>query len=192
MIPPEQLFAAVCTRRHVVTSSMEPNSQEVVPSYCRRCGARVLTRCDGCQAPVLGVVGRIAARYVTTDKDEARLARVVVADLGVGGWLRQRRFTPDPFCWRCGRPHPWATREQLIGKLHSLVDDQGDDLGEAERQAVNERLAVLVESDSEVSNEERVRAGLLIRRLAPKMWEAALPVLQSVLAAEIRRQLGLP
>jgi hypothetical protein len=37
-----------------------------------------------------------------------------------------------------------------------------------------------------------VRAGQRIRHLAPKAWEAALPVLQSVLTAEAKRQLGLP
>lgn len=174
MIPPEQLFAAVCTRGHVVTSALEPHSEDVVPSFCRRCGARVLTHCDDCQASVLGVVGTISRRLVYNDEGGSEWATVVVA--GVGSWRRRRRYTPDPFCWSCGRPYPWATREQLIGKLHSLVDDQGDDLGEGDRQAVNERLTVLVESAGEVSNEERVKAGLLIRRLAPKMWEAALPV----------------
>jgi hypothetical protein len=50
---------------------------------------------------------------------------------------------------------------------------------------------VLSRPDAEVSEEERVRAGETIRRLAPKAWEVFLPVAQSVLTAEVKRRLGL-
>jgi len=110
-------------------------------------------------------------------------------------WLRRayrlmlRRHRADPFCWKCGKPYPWATREQRIGHLYNLIDFE-DDLDEADRLTLTEQVAVL--SKPEASDEQRVEAGSLIKRLAPKMWEAALPILQTVLSAEIRRQLGLP
>lgn len=52
------------------------------------------------------------------------------------------------------------------------------------------QIAVL--EKSEASDAQRMGPGSVIKRLAPKMWEAALPVLQTVLSAEIRRQLRLP
>jgi hypothetical protein len=98
---------------------------------------------------------------------------------------------PDPFCWNCGKPYPWATREQRIGHLYNLIDFQ-DNLDEADRLTIIEQIAMLSKPEDEASDEQRVKAGSVIKRLAPKMWEAASPVLQTVLSAELRRQLGLP
>jgi hypothetical protein len=44
----------------------------------------------------------------------------------------------------------------------------------------------------EVTDEDRVRAGHRIMNLGPQAWNAALPVLQSLLMAEVKRRLGLP
>jgi hypothetical protein len=41
------------------------------------------------------------------------------------------------------------------------------------------QIAVLSEPVDEVTDDERVQAGQRMRSLAPKAWEAALPVLQS-------------
>jgi hypothetical protein len=43
-----------------------------------------------------------------------------------------------------------------------------------------------------VSDEQQIRAGERLRGLAPKMWEAALPILQSLLTAKAKEKLGLP
>jgi hypothetical protein len=76
------------------------------------------------------------------------------------------------FCWKCGRAYPWATREQMLGKLYDTLDDSHD-LDEAELLIVREQIAVLTEPVDEVSDEEQVRAGERLRGLAPKAWEAA-------------------
>jgi hypothetical protein len=97
---------------------------------------------------------------------------------------------PESFCWDCGKPYPWATREERIGKLYDEIDYE--DLDEATLLTVREQIAVLSAPADEVTDDDRVRAGRRIRNLAPKLWEAGLPVLQSVLTAEAKRQLGLP
>ena len=97
---------------------------------------------------------------------------------------------PDSFCWHCGEPYSWAAREERVGKLYDLIDHE--DLDEATLLTVREQIAVLSEPVDEVTDDDRVRAGQRLRNLAPKLWEAALPVLQSVLTAEAKRQLGLP
>jgi hypothetical protein len=113
--------------------------------------------------------------------------------LGATGdsFFRRSKRRPEPFCWNCGKPYPWATREQRIGHLYNLINFQPN-LDEADRLTITEQLAVLSKPPDEASDEQLVKAGSVIKRLAPKMWEAALPVLQTVLSAEIRRQLGLP
>jgi hypothetical protein len=97
---------------------------------------------------------------------------------------------PESFCWDCGKPYPWATREERIGKLYDEIDYE--DLDEETELTVREQLAVLSAPADEATDDDRVRAGRRIRNLAPKLWEAGLPVLQSVLTAEAKRQLGLP
>ncbi len=164
MIHHNQPLAAVCMRGHVVTSIIFPDY--LVPNHCRRCGAPVLTKCFSCPAPILGTPN-------------------------TSSLFRKYKYQPDPFCWSCGRPYPWATRQQRLGHLYNLIDFQ-DDLDEADRLTIMEQVAVLSKPEDEVSDEQRVQAGSVIKRLAPKMWEAALPILQTVLSAELRKQLGLP
>jgi hypothetical protein len=155
-------------RGHVVTNvlPLEESSGWVVPSYCRECGAPVLQECLSCGAEILS---NFADHWFTGPK--------VIP------------LPPDHFCWNCGKPYPWATREQRIAHLYNLMDYEPN-LDEADRLTIQEQIAVL--SEPKASDEQLVEAGSRIKRLAPKMWEAALPVLQSVLSAEIRRQLGLP
>jgi hypothetical protein len=164
VITPDRLYSAVCMRGHVITDSISPGESTGVPNFCRRCGAPVITTCSNCSAPILG---------------------------GYAGMLVAAERRPDPFCWNCGEPYPWATREQRIGHLYNLIDFQ-DDLDKADRLTIIEQIAVLSKPEDEASDEQRVEAGSVIRRLAPKMWGAALPVLQTVLSAELRRQMGLP
>jgi hypothetical protein len=144
----------------------EPPPPRVLPRHCGRCGARVLRTCPSCDAFILGTV----VLYAGHDNLER----------------------PESFCWDCGKPYPWATREERIGKLYDEIDHE--DLDEATLLTIQEQIAVLstpVDEDG-VTDDDRVRAGRLIRDLAPKAWEIGLPVIQSLLTAEAKRQLGLP
>jgi hypothetical protein len=82
----------------------------------------------------------------------------------------------------------WAGRAGA--ELYNVIDDEK--LDEADRLAVVEQIAVLSEPVDEVSDEDRVRAGKRVKSLAPKVWEAALPILQSLLTAKAKQELGLP
>ena len=206
VIPPNERYcAAVCRNGHVVNDALDPpappplprppgppawvegssvasgvveGSSSIgsspplppplpnVPRHCGRCGAAVVRACGSCEAPLLG---------------GERFAQ---------GGLKSAMKEPDPFCWDCGEPYPWATREQRLGQLYNLIDEE--DLDEAERLVVVEQIAVLSEPVDEVSDEQQIRAGERLRGLAPKVWEAALPILQSLLTAKAKEKLGLP
>jgi hypothetical protein len=78
-----------------------------------------------------------------------------------------------------------------VGKLYNLLDFE--DLDEAERLTVIEHIAVLTQPvDGDTSDEQRVRAGERLRRLAPQLWEAGLPIIQGLLTSAAKQQLGLP
>ncbi len=120
VITPDRLYSAVCMRGHVITDRISPGESTVVPSFCRRCGAPVVTKCSNCSSPILG---------------------------GYTGVLVAAERRPDPFCWNCGKPYSWATREQRIGHLYNLIDFQ-DDLDEADRLTIIEQIAVLSKGSS--------------------------------------------
>jgi hypothetical protein len=135
-----------------------------VDRFCAKCGTLVLTTCSNpdCRAPL------------------------PIPNIPGG----QRGSSP--FCTRCGEPHPWATREQRIGRLIDLLDSE-ESLGEAERLHVVEAIAVLGEPEDKGSSEDdRVRAGERFRSMAPKAWRVAVPVLTALLTSELRVRLGLP
>jgi Uncharacterized protein conserved in bacteria (DUF2321) len=135
-----------------------------VPRHCGRCGAPVLQACGSCEAPILGAV------------------RVMPG-------LPNEMKEPDPFCWDCGEPYPWASREERVVKLFDKIDYE--DLDEATLLTVREQIAVLSAPVDEATDDERVRAGNKIMNLAPEAWKAMLPIAQSLLTAEVKRRLGL-
>ena len=93
------------------------------------------------------------------------------------------------FCGGCGKAHPWATREELVGSLYNQLDFE--DLGEAERLRVAEALAVLADPESADDDERQTRAGEIVKSIAPRLWEFGKPVLIAVLTAAAQRRLGL-
>jgi len=173
--PPDRYLAAVCRNGHINKDYLDPPSQRyksrvvvgelppsTVPRFCGRCGAPVFTVCPSCESSILGAV---------------------VGDL-------DPMAQPESFCWACGDAYLWATREERMGKLYDLIDHE--DLDEATLLTVREQVAVLSTPVDEKTDEDRVRAGERFKRLAPKAWETALPVLQTLLTAEVKKRLGLP
>jgi hypothetical protein len=135
-----------------------------MPRFCGQCGARVLQMCVSCDAPLLGAL---------------------VSDLGE----RIRLHQPESFCWECGKAYPWATREERIGKLYDEIDHE--EMDEATELAVREQIAVLSAPVDDETDERRGQALERLKRLAPKMYEAALPILQGLVTAGVKKKFDL-
>jgi Uncharacterized protein conserved in bacteria (DUF2321) len=187
-IPSHRQLGAVCRSGHVIAQDLDPppppprvateppawvegsasigpsgSPSRVLPRHCGRCGRPVIQTCPSCDAFILGA-------YTA---------------------LRPADFSlPESFCWDCGEPYPWATREERIGKLYDRIDHE--DLDEATLLVVSEQIAVLSAPVDQVTDDDRIRAGRRIKDLAPKAWEAILPILQGLLTAEAKQQFGLP
>ncbi len=72
-----------------------------------------------------------------------------------------------------------------------LEEDPG--LSEADRRALKEQLSALSESPADPAAARRQIAAIrLMQKMAPKVWALAALVVQVILTAEARRQLGLP
>jgi len=158
----DRQWSAVCRRGHVLADHLDHPDQGGVPKFCSACGAPVITHCEACSAPLLG---------------------------GYRGVIVAATKHPKPFCFNCGAPHGWATREQRVRHLENLLEF--DDLDEASQLTVIEELAVLAAPADQVDDDTRVRAGERVRNLAPKLWETGRPVIQSVLTEAANKSLGL-
>jgi hypothetical protein len=76
--------------------------------------------------------------------------------------------------------------------IENQLEEQPD-LAEGDRRNLLEQLHSLTEtSGTEETERRQVWALSLLRRIAPRAWEAALPAVQAILTAEIRQKLGLP
>lgn len=159
-------YAAVCRRGHVIDPMIEParGQSEPIPDRCGECGAKVLIACPTCQTRIQGLI------------------RGVV----VTGWK------PKDFCHQCGQPYPWASCEAIAYHIENLLDEDPS-LSEGDKRALREQLAALRESPADPASDRRqVAAMRFLQRTAPKVWDLAMPVLQVILTAEAKRQLGLP
>ena len=112
-------------------------------------------------------------------------ARILGSHVGVA----EVGLEPDSFCFSCGAPYPWADRDALIMQLRNVLEFEPG-LDDATRLEVGEQIAVLSQPDED--SKRRLKAGEALRKLAPKGWEATQPILQTLLSAELRKQLGLP
>ena len=96
--------AAFCKNGHIVSINVVDaqartewgegpmDRPEEVQGFCGPCGAPVITACETCQRAIP------TPDYLAGAKE------------------------PNAFCTGCGQPFPWATREQLIGKVRSYLD----------------------------------------------------------------------
>lgn len=153
--------AAICRRGHVESTDLSGFSE--APDRCSKCGAEVLYGCPNCDA-------RIRGYYHVPG----------VVDL-TGG------YEPPQFCDKCGQPFPWLDRQGRIYLLENILDDQ--DLDPADELTVREQLEALRNPD--VSEEEARRRWGRIKELAPGLLKQGKPIIDTVLSAAIRAQLGI-
>lgn len=99
----------------------------------------------------------------------------------MSGWLR-----PE-FCRECGSPFPWVDRAGRIRHLENLLDDE--DLDEATELAVREQLEALANPD--LSDEEQRKRWQKVKEAAPGLWGRGANVIEGLVAAAIRHQLGI-
>jgi hypothetical protein len=155
--------AAVCMRGHYRDTILELRGPgEIAESFCSEYGAPVIRACPKCSAKILGAYEGV----MSGGPDE-----------------------PEKFCFSCSAPYPWADRDALIMQLRNVLEFEPG-LDDATRLEVGEQIAVLSGADED--NKRRVKAGESLRKLAPKGWAAAQPILQTLVSAELKKQLGLP
>src|SRR5690606_31172769 len=118
----------ICRRGHTATSYLKPGDTYPDDQRCVSCGAAVLISCVSCGLRIRG------AYYVP-------------------GVFTGHAPSRPSFCDGCGAAHPWATRAERIYELENLLD--GEDLDEADRLYVHERLRELREAEELDERRER-------------------------------------
>lgn len=94
------------------------------------------------------------------------------------------------FCDGCGAAHPWATREQRIYELENILDQE--EIDEADRLFLHERLAELRASDgSDQKNEERLWGLVAQRGKALVRNPVAQNIIAGLVQSYLKAKLGL-
>jgi hypothetical protein len=91
------------------------------------------------------------------------------------------------FCEFCGEPHPWADRKARVYQLENLLDAQG--LDDATRLKVHAELVELRRAD--LPENEEAERWQRVKKLAPGLIPAGQRIVESVMTAAIKAQLGL-
>ena len=106
------LTAQICLNGHMITSSTEL-SPELKQDYCSKCGAKTITKCPCCNAPIRGKL----------HDDEA----IIIAP----------HPRVDSYCTNCGKPYPW-TKTAL--ESTALLIQEEEELSEQLKASLVESL----------------------------------------------------
>lgn len=156
--------AAYCRRGHGITQHIKPTEPANVPDKCTRCGARVLSACGFCNL-------RIRGKHYSP-----MVLSVTAADR-------------PSFCDGCGGAYPWATREERVFELENLLDEE--EIDDADRVVVQDHLARL-RSETLSEKEERQAWAAIKERGGEALKSGAVQrVLEGLVSAAIRSQVGL-
>ena len=107
--------AQICLNGHTInerSSSIPVENKD----FCEKCGARTITGCEGCGAPIQGFLNIELVDY-------------------------RYDYSPPSFCHKCGTPYPWT--ESRLEAAQELADEL-DDLTPREREVLKRSLDDLV------------------------------------------------
>jgi hypothetical protein len=138
-----------------VRTARIPFHRQEVAKFCGTCSAPVITACEQC------------GHEIPTPE-----------------YLRGAT-QPNAFCIGCGDPFPWATREERIGRIQSLLEYE-DGLSESQRLELVEEITVLAVPEERADHKKQIKAAGSLKRLAPKAWSLAQPILVATLSAEVQ------
>lgn len=96
-------------------------------------------------------------------------------------------YRPPEFCFSCGAPFPWASRQARIYELQNLLDEE--QLDEVDRLTVTEHLNALLDPD--LDEGEQVERWGRVKRLAPGLMASGQRIIETVVSTAVKAQLGL-
>lgn len=113
------LTAQVCLNGHMITSSIERNPEQK-QDYCSKCGAKTITNCPNCAAPLRGEL---------YDDD-----CVIIG------------YTPsvDAYCPKCGTPFPWTS--SAIENAALLIQEEEELSNQLKASTIESLPAIVTET----------------------------------------------
>lgn len=91
------LTSQICMNGHMITSSIEFNP-ELKQNYCSKCGAKTITICPHCNAPLRG--------------------ELYDDEIPIVGY----KPSVDSYCTSCGKPYPWT--ESALQNTALLIQEE--------------------------------------------------------------------
>lgn len=107
--------AQICINGHMVNDTADTHP-DLNTSFCSRCGAKTITTCPSCRAPIHG-------------------------DYDCGIIVLGSTASVDAYCYQCGKPYPWT--ESALQSTALLIQEE-ESLSEQSKVALIETLPDIV------------------------------------------------
>jgi len=154
--------AQICIEGHPI-NCMSVSSPEHNREFCRKCGAKTITKCENCSAPIKGFYH---------DPWATRPGNL--------SW-----FTPRSFCDNCGRPYPWT--EAKLKAAQDLSDDLNS-LSPEERSLLKKSLDDIVR-DTPQAPVAVTRFKRLVAKAGKPAADAFRDILVDILSEAIKKSI---
>lgn len=145
--------AQICLNGHIITTTVKLNPEKL-QNFCEKCGAKTITECPHCVAPIRGYYHMPAT---------------------FGG-----KYHLPLFCHNCGEPYPWTqskleTIEKLIDKIGLTREEKRllkQNIWDLVKETPRAEVAALEVKDLKKKTEKRDR----------KIWEVLEKILIELLS----------
>jgi hypothetical protein len=96
-------IAQICLNGHLITTSINYQS-ELNKEYCNICGAKTLTKCIYCDAPIKGQYWITKISFVKNEPYS----------------YNPYPYTIPDYCEKCGKRYPWALKKKIKGIINNI------------------------------------------------------------------------
>jgi hypothetical protein len=162
-IEPRYDTAQICASGHLVNTSAE-EFPEQSKSFCPKCGAKTLIKCEHCNAPIHGQYHNANVGYRVMDEDDVNV-----------------------YCHSCGKPYPW-TMERL--QAARALAEELDNLTDAEKVDVGATFQDLL-VDTPRTKVALVRFKKLIAKAKGEAKGLLLDLMAKIAVESVRANLGV-
>lgn len=152
--------AQVCLNGHAITGDI--SLSEGLEKFCSTCGAKTITACPSCHAPIRGKYVEPSVFFLSS-------------------------YTSPAYCHECGKPFPWT--ESALSAATELVEDMEELNGDDQEKFKKSIMDIAFESPRTSLAANRIAKYL--RRVTPATQEAFKTIMYGI-ATEAAKRLIWP
>ena len=149
--------AQICCNGHVITK--DTSDTEKLSPYCSKCGAKTITECPNCHAPIRG------------------------AYCMPGAFLAYAHYTPPAYCCQCGHPFPWT--EAKLKAAQDLLYESEELSPEEMSKLATSLPDIVVETPKTIVSANRLSR--ILRKVSPEIASGVREILINIVVEAAKK-----